>query len=147
MAQLKASPNDASILGDIADMYSLLGDTPQAIDFMNRALAINHTDSGLMFNAAQIYNQLHQTGPALEWLDKALARRLPTVRGCEGPGIGQPPLQSALPAAHAINATSTLVNFRGTRWETRSRSSVEKGGKVIPGAAVQMAEPRRSGEK
>jgi eukaryotic-like serine/threonine-protein kinase len=71
-AQLKASPNDAGILGDIAGMYSMLGDAPQAIDFMNRALAINHTDNVLMFNAALLYNQLHQLGPALEWLGKAL---------------------------------------------------------------------------
>jgi serine/threonine-protein kinase len=87
MAQLKASPNDASILGDIADMYSLLGDTPQAIDFMNRALAINHTDSALMFNAAQIYNQLHQTGPALEWLDKALAAGYPPSVVAKAPAM------------------------------------------------------------
>ncbi len=80
MAQLKSSPNDASILGDMADMYSILGDAPKAIDFMNRALAINHNDSGLMFNAAQLYNQLHQTGPALEWLGKALAAGYPLVR-------------------------------------------------------------------
>ncbi|MFL6428469.1 MAG: tetratricopeptide repeat protein [Acidobacteriaceae bacterium] len=72
-AQLKTSPNDASILGDIAGMYSMLGETSQATDFMNRALAISHTDNELMFNAALLYNQLHQTGPALEWLSKALA--------------------------------------------------------------------------
>jgi serine/threonine-protein kinase len=70
--QLKISPGDASILGDLAGMYSMLGDAPQAIDLMNSALAINHTDNGLMFDAALLYNQLHQTGPALEWLDKAL---------------------------------------------------------------------------
>jgi serine/threonine-protein kinase len=75
--QLKASPNDASILGDLAGMYSMLGNGPQAIDFMNRALAINHNDNGLMFNAAQLYNQLHQTGPALEWLGKALQAGYP----------------------------------------------------------------------
>jgi tetratricopeptide (TPR) repeat protein len=51
----------------------MIGDESKAIDFMNRALAINHTDPNLMYNAALIYNQLHQTGPALEWLDKALA--------------------------------------------------------------------------
>jgi tetratricopeptide (TPR) repeat protein len=71
-AQLKSSPNDSSILGDLAGMYSMLGNATQAIDLMNRALAINHTDNGLMFNAALLYNQLHQTGPALEWLGKAL---------------------------------------------------------------------------
>jgi tetratricopeptide (TPR) repeat protein len=71
-AQLRASPNDSSILGDLAGMYSMLNNGPQAVDFMNRALAINHSDNGLMFNAALLYNQLHQTGPALEWLGKAL---------------------------------------------------------------------------
>jgi serine/threonine-protein kinase len=76
-AQLKASPNDANVLGDMGEMYSMLGDAPRAIDFMNRALAINHTDNGLMFNAAQIYNQLQQTGPALEWLGKALQAGYP----------------------------------------------------------------------
>ena len=76
-AQLKSSPNDSSILGDLAGMYSMLGDAPQAIDLINRALAINHTDNGLMFNAAELYNQLHQTGPALEWLGKALQAGFP----------------------------------------------------------------------
>jgi eukaryotic-like serine/threonine-protein kinase len=71
-AQLKTSPNDAVILGDIATYHSMLGDTSQSIDLLNRSLAINHTDKELMFNAALVYNQLNQTGPALEWLGKAL---------------------------------------------------------------------------
>jgi tetratricopeptide (TPR) repeat protein len=72
-AQLKASPNDATILGDLANAYSMIGDSTQALDFLNRSLAINHTDKELMFTAANVYNQLHQMGPALEWLGKALA--------------------------------------------------------------------------
>ena len=72
-AQLKNSPDDATILGDLASYHSMLGDTSQSLDFLNRSLAINHTDKELMFNAALVYNQLHQTGPALEWLGKALA--------------------------------------------------------------------------
>jgi serine/threonine-protein kinase len=72
-AQLKASPNDATILGDLAGYHSMIGDDFQAIDLINRSLAINHTDKELMFNAALLYNELHQTGPALEWLRKALA--------------------------------------------------------------------------
>ncbi|MGA9717984.1 MAG: serine/threonine-protein kinase [Acidobacteriaceae bacterium] len=71
--QLQASPNDASILGDLAASYSMVGDSSKALDFLNRSLAINHTDKELMFNAAVVYNQLHQTGSALEWLGKALA--------------------------------------------------------------------------
>jgi serine/threonine-protein kinase len=71
--QLKASPNDATILGDLANAYSMIGDSSNALDLLNRSLAINHTDKELMFTAANVYNQLHQTGPALEWLGKALA--------------------------------------------------------------------------
>jgi tetratricopeptide (TPR) repeat protein len=71
--QLKTSPNDSNILGDIGGMYAMVGDAPRAIDFMDRALAINHTDPNLKFSATLLYNQLHQTGPALEWLNKALA--------------------------------------------------------------------------
>ena len=86
-AQLKASPNDATILGDLAGMYSMLGDAPNAIDFMNRALAINHTDNGLMFDAALLYNQLHQTGPALEWLGKALQAGYPPSVVAKAPAM------------------------------------------------------------
>jgi hypothetical protein len=55
----------------------MVGDAPKAIDFINRALTINHTDPGLMFGAAEVYNQLQQTGPALEWLGKALQAGYP----------------------------------------------------------------------
>jgi eukaryotic-like serine/threonine-protein kinase len=71
-AQLQTSPNDAGLLADLANYQSMLGNTSQAIDLLNRSLAINHTDKELMFKAAFVYNQLHQTGPALEWLGKAL---------------------------------------------------------------------------
>jgi tetratricopeptide (TPR) repeat protein len=70
--QLQSTPNDANILAALAAAYSMIGDSSQAIDFLNRSLAINHTDKELMFNAAIVYNQLNQTGPALEWLGKAL---------------------------------------------------------------------------
>jgi tetratricopeptide (TPR) repeat protein len=71
--QLKTSPNDASILGDLASMYAMVGDEVHAIALMDRALANNHTDPAVMYSAAVVYNELHQTGPALEWLNKALA--------------------------------------------------------------------------
>jgi serine/threonine protein kinase/tetratricopeptide (TPR) repeat protein len=80
--QLQSTPNDANILGALAAAYSMIGDSSQAIEFLNRSLAINHTDKELMFNAALIYNHLQQTGPALEWLSKALnAGYAPSVVG------------------------------------------------------------------
>jgi tetratricopeptide (TPR) repeat protein len=86
-AQLKASPDDASILGDMAGMYSMLRDKSQAVDFMNRALTIDHTSNELMFDAALLYNQLQQTGPALEWLDKALAAGYPRSVAAAAPAL------------------------------------------------------------
>jgi tetratricopeptide (TPR) repeat protein len=71
--QLKTSPNDANVLGDLACLLAIVGDEAHAIELMDRALANNHTDPAVMYNAAVVYNELHQTGPALEWLDKALA--------------------------------------------------------------------------
>jgi tetratricopeptide (TPR) repeat protein len=75
--QLKTSPDDASILGDLASLFAMVGGEANAIELMDRALANNHTDPAVMYNAAVVYNELHQTGPALEWLDKALASGYP----------------------------------------------------------------------
>ena len=65
----------------------MLGDSSRAIDFLNRSLAINHTDKELMFNAALLYNQLHQTGPALEWLSKALQAGYAPSVVAKAPGL------------------------------------------------------------
>jgi serine/threonine-protein kinase len=86
-SQLKASPNDANILGDLANVYSMIGDSTKALDFLNRSLAINHTDKELMFIAANVYNQLQQTGPALEWLGKALAAGYSTSVVAKAPAL------------------------------------------------------------
>ncbi len=85
--QLKASPEDATILGDMAGMYSMLRDKSKAVDFMNRALTLDHTGNELMFDAALLYNQLQQTGPALEWLDKALAAGYPKSVATASPAL------------------------------------------------------------
>ncbi len=71
--QLQATPNDAGTLAALADAHAMIGDSSNALDYLNRSLAISHNDKELMFVAANIYNQLHQTGPALEWLGKAIA--------------------------------------------------------------------------
>jgi tetratricopeptide (TPR) repeat protein len=86
-AQLKTSPNDASVLGDLASLLAMVGDEAHAIEFTDRALANNHTDPAVMFNAAVVYNELHQTGPALEWLDKALASGYPASVVDEVPAL------------------------------------------------------------
>jgi serine/threonine protein kinase/tetratricopeptide (TPR) repeat protein len=71
--QLKVNPRDQTILADLADYYSMLGDRKQALACLDRALELRQGDKELLFIAAVVYNQLHETGTALEWLGKALA--------------------------------------------------------------------------
>jgi tetratricopeptide (TPR) repeat protein/TolB-like protein len=71
--QLKVNPRDASVLGDLASYYSMLGDRKQALSYLDSSLQLGQGDKDLLLNAAVVYNQLHETGTALEWLSKALA--------------------------------------------------------------------------
>ncbi|HEX3822435.1 MAG TPA: protein kinase [Candidatus Sulfotelmatobacter sp.] len=71
--QLKVNPGDASVLGDLASYYSMLGDRKQALGYLDRSLQLGQGDKDLLFNAAVVYNQLRETGAALEWLRKALS--------------------------------------------------------------------------
>ena len=71
--QLKVNPRDASVLGDLASYYSMLGDRKQALEYLDRSLQLGQGDKDLLLNAAVVYNQLRETGAALEWLSKALA--------------------------------------------------------------------------
>jgi len=71
--QLKLNPSDASVLADLANYYSMLGERKQALALLDRALQLGHGDKELLFVAAGVYNQLRETGPALEFLSKALA--------------------------------------------------------------------------
>jgi len=70
--QLKINPRDPSVLADLANYYSMLGDRKQALSYLDSSLRLEPNDKELLFNAAEVYNQLHETGPALEWLEKAL---------------------------------------------------------------------------
>jgi tetratricopeptide (TPR) repeat protein len=72
-SQLKLNLSDASVLADLANYYSMLGERKQALALLDRALQLGHGDKELLFVAAGVYNQLRETGPALEFLSKALA--------------------------------------------------------------------------
>lgn len=70
--QLQVNPNDAELLGNLADYYSMIGDRTQATSFLDRSLRLGHGNKDLLFNAAMVYTQLGDTSVALEWLRKAL---------------------------------------------------------------------------
>jgi serine/threonine-protein kinase len=73
-ARLEVNARDASVLGDIASYYSMLGKREQALDYLNKALQQSKSkDPELLFQAALIHNQLGDTNAALEWLSRALS--------------------------------------------------------------------------
>jgi tetratricopeptide (TPR) repeat protein len=70
---LQVNPKDASLCGDVASIYAMLGDRDNALKYVDRSLELGRGDKELLFNAAVVYNALGETGVALEWLRKALS--------------------------------------------------------------------------
>jgi len=70
--QLQVNPNDAEVLGDVADYYAMQGDRQQALFYLDRSLQFGRGNKDLLFNAALVYADLGETGVALEWLKKSL---------------------------------------------------------------------------
>lgn len=70
--QLQVNPNDAELLGNLADYHAMIGDKAQAMSYLDRSLRLGQSNKDLLFNAAMVYNQLGETSVALEWLRKAL---------------------------------------------------------------------------
>jgi serine/threonine protein kinase/tetratricopeptide (TPR) repeat protein len=71
---LEVNPRDASIHGDIAGYYSMLGKREDALQYLKDALSLSaETDPALLYQAALVYNQLGDTTIALRFLTKAIA--------------------------------------------------------------------------
>jgi serine/threonine protein kinase/tetratricopeptide (TPR) repeat protein len=71
---LEVNPRDASVLGDIAGYYSMLGKREDALQHLKDALNLSaDTDPALLYQAALVYNQLGDTTIALRFLTRAIA--------------------------------------------------------------------------
>jgi serine/threonine-protein kinase len=73
LPQLEVNPNDASLCGDVAGAYAMLGERDHALKYLDRSLELGHGDKDLLFNAATVYSALGEKGVALEWLSKSLS--------------------------------------------------------------------------
>jgi serine/threonine protein kinase/Flp pilus assembly protein TadD len=71
--QLQINPRDASLQGDVASLYALLGQRKESLEHLDRSLQIGRGDKDLWYNAAVVYNDLGNTSMALEFLQKAIA--------------------------------------------------------------------------
>ncbi len=69
---LQVNPRDTRVLADLADYYSMTGDSSKALDYIHHALALGSSDASVMFKAAQVYDQLGQTELAITCLLRAL---------------------------------------------------------------------------
>jgi serine/threonine protein kinase/tetratricopeptide (TPR) repeat protein len=71
--ELQVNPNNAVVLGNLADYYSVLGDKERSLRYVRESLARAPDDASVAFKAAQVYDQLGQNETATEWLMKAVA--------------------------------------------------------------------------
>jgi Flp pilus assembly protein TadD len=71
------TPRDASTLGDLATYYAKKGDLTRALDFINRARAIDANDTMLMYDEALIQSQAGNSAQALKGLRAAFLKGYP----------------------------------------------------------------------
>jgi tetratricopeptide (TPR) repeat protein/TolB-like protein len=71
---LEVNPRDASVHGDLAGYYSMLGRREDALQHLKDALGLSaERDPALLYQAALVYNQLGQTTISIKFLGKAIA--------------------------------------------------------------------------
>ena len=85
--QLTINPQDASVLADLANYRSMLGDKEAAFLYINRALRLSPRDPGVLFIMAQIYNQFGNERDTILWLQKAIDSGFPLVQIQDNPAL------------------------------------------------------------
>jgi tetratricopeptide (TPR) repeat protein len=92
---LKANPNDAVMLSDLAMFVASEGNERQEpLVLIERALALAPQDTDVQFNAAETYESLGYRKEALDWVAKLIAAGVSAGRhqpepGARGPRQGQ----------------------------------------------------------
>jgi tetratricopeptide (TPR) repeat protein len=72
--QLDINPRDASVMGDLATYYSMVGSREEAFSYVKKALQQSgYNDPDLLFDVAMVHNQFGETKEAIDWLAKTLA--------------------------------------------------------------------------
>jgi len=70
--ELKVNPTDGTILADLADYESVVGNRTEALRYLQSALQYGRNDKGILYSAATTYYQLGEVGLSLEWLNRAI---------------------------------------------------------------------------
>jgi serine/threonine protein kinase/tetratricopeptide (TPR) repeat protein len=85
--QLTINPQDGSVLADLADYRSMLGDKDGAFADIDRALRLSPRDPNTLFIMAQIYNQFGNEKETIRYLQKALDAGFPAVQIQDDPAL------------------------------------------------------------
>jgi eukaryotic-like serine/threonine-protein kinase len=72
-AERRVNPRQPSLLAELADSYSMLGQRAEALDAAAAVERLGSGDADAMFNVASAYEQTGDRDLALKWLDKATA--------------------------------------------------------------------------
>lgn len=95
---LKANPNDAVVLSDLAMFVASEGNERQEpLVLIERALALAPQDTDVQFNAAETYESLGYRKEALDWVAKLIAAGVSAGRHQPEPGAPGPRQGQTLP--------------------------------------------------
>ncbi len=85
--ELEASPEDVSLLSQLASYYERLGDGVKARDLLAGVANAETRDPRVLFRIAETYEQLGDRDAALEWVRRALDCADPTAKVEGYPGL------------------------------------------------------------
>jgi serine/threonine-protein kinase len=84
--KLKVNPRDATVLGDLASYYSMLGQSKLTLESVRQALQLAPADPAVLFDAALVYSN-SRPDLALKFLDDALRHGLSISRVLHAPAL------------------------------------------------------------
>ena len=85
--EMEVNPQDASVLADLGNYRSMVGDKAGALNYINRAIRLSPRDPNVLFIKAQICNQFGDENEALRWLRQAIVVGLPVILLRDNPAL------------------------------------------------------------
>jgi serine/threonine-protein kinase len=70
--QLRSTPNDAGLVASLATYSAELGDTTQALAYLERSEGLQPSDEAVMFNIGLTHELLGDRSEALHWIGRAM---------------------------------------------------------------------------
>jgi tetratricopeptide (TPR) repeat protein len=70
--QLKINPNDAEVLADLGAYYSDIEDKEKALEYIEKALAIDSDKEGVRKRAVSTFEKIGMRKEAMQWIDASL---------------------------------------------------------------------------